>query len=335
MRYLKTQKILALVLLLISIFSFRSSAFPNLIYYNMGNIFHNFALTIDHTSSGYAGKAETAFRQVGILQNQEAYSHLMQKTGVSLLLQNDKEESFSILREIQNGDDYLLQLGHNAYAKGDYDQAIYWFEIIVEIWPEQHGALFFLGRSYSKQGNMERALIYYEIALSAHTVMPTNVTTAEIYCVVGWSYHWLMEEKDPTQALIYYNLGIASDSAKSYNELDDCYFKRGSLLMGYFDDTQGAIADFEFATMFNPENVHAQANLILANNSMTGDFESAEQKLLQLIEREPESVYGYWRLGDLYLDEKRNLDAYVQYVLAIKHAPNNQQLQQIVQNLAP
>jgi tetratricopeptide (TPR) repeat protein len=298
---------------------------------NYGMAHSNRASVSEERAKEYAVKAESFLRRAANLTPSDR--SLWQQIAFLLLLQQREQEALVIWRDIPGSDAELLQRGHHARLQNKFAEAIHWYKLVTQLDAAHRDTWYFLGLAYSNMGRIEEALLYYNKALAISRSDSDLISSTELYCSLGWQYHWLLEPRDPVMALRYYDLALNSMLVESFSGLNECYFHRAELLLWYFNEPSRAILDYEEVLLNEPEKDSAAANHALALYLVGEDISSVETTLQELINAYPSSIWGYWRLGDVYAKAGRLDNAVEKYSQALAIAPHNKELQVIIEQL--
>jgi tetratricopeptide (TPR) repeat protein len=115
-----------------------------------------------------------------------------------------------------------LSRGVNAYANGNYEEAIIEYTKAIEIDPKNKGAYYFRGFSYFKNGQYDLAIVDFTKDIEINPRSP-NAYAARgfLYSITDQNY----------LAIVDYNQAIAIDprNPNFYNERANLYIKAGDI----------------------------------------------------------------------------------------------------------
>jgi tetratricopeptide (TPR) repeat protein len=250
---------------------------------------------------------------------------------LSLAAQGRMPEAVAVWQSVPGMASELLQSGHYAREQKQYDVAMQWYTWAAKLRPDWRDPVYYAGLTQAQWERSEAAIPYYETAVTL-PFAPDDVTDAEIYCALGWVYHWLRDPRDPEQALAYYDLALTEEISND-PLTNQCLFKRAELLLWSRHDFTRAVQDYEFIREHEPQNVEVWANLAFARYRQTGDVAMAEAELTAVTYAFPQSVWGYWRLADVYREAGRVDEARNWYAKALVIAPENTAVQSQLERL--
>ncbi len=171
--------------------------------------------------------------------------------------------------------------GLRAFEKGDWEQAIFYFEDLVRIEGPTADAYFFLGEAYRRQGDWEKARKAYQEALKVDPDFgPAYVGLAQT-AIMAW------EAESPNEPLpddvyqrVEQNFQKARTLAPDYGE---GYLAWGMIRLEYGRDPEGALEVLQEAEAWLPGSplvAYWQARAYLA----LGDLEKAREKVQQALD---------------------------------------------------
>jgi|GEM_PF-2181443 len=203
----------------------------------------------------------------------------------------DQQIKLAAIEVMKHVDPYVL--ASYFYANESWDEMNV---LINRILAKQDGgdhkwALILRGNYFHRQGQRERALTYYELAISLDGKFATALTNKGLM---------LAERGDHAGALEMYKVAATADS-KSYFALNNW----GALLSDAGDHA-GAMAKFKRAIEVEPKPVMARKNLAAILVEMR-DYEAAALEYLRTLELNPKDKYALMGWGDvLYRLNLRN-----------------------------
>lgn len=226
----------------------------------------------------------------------------------------EKGEIDLALRELQEAVDrggkapwFYTELGFAHYYKGDYEEAVGWFEKALAEDPHWADAAHKLGLTYM-------ALEQYPQALES-----LDRAIADDFTAVG-------PRLDRVVTLV--KMKRFSDAETELQVLKDmkANLKDFSYRLGHIAASQGrtedAIAYFEQAIAENPESSEA-FNYLGYEQAKLGRLDEAEANYRQAIDLNPNYTLAYNNLGNLYAHREMYDEATIYYTTALQKDPAN------------
>ena len=136
-----------------------------------------------------------------------------------------------------------------SYQQGKLQEAADQFEIVLQFYPENPKALYYMGKIYYELNNYDLSLSYYEKALGA------NINDSLSTLAIGMIYY---QEKNMEKAMEYYNMAI--EGAPFYGL---AYYNRGTLY-GQVKRYDLSLADLTKSIELDKTNPNAYLNRGLA-----------------------------------------------------------------------
>jgi tetratricopeptide (TPR) repeat protein len=177
--------------------------------------------------------------------------------------------------------------GDSYYNKKDYDRAIFDYNQVLKLDPNDVDAYNNRGVSYDNKKDYDRAISDYNQALKLD---PNNV---HAYINRGISYY---NKKDYDQAISDYNQALKLDPNNVH-----AYINRGISYDNKKDYDQ-AISDYNQALKLDPNNVHVYINRGISYNNKK-DYDRAISDLNQALKLDPNNVYAYASQCEIYGDK--------------------------------
>lgn len=249
--------------------------------------------------------------------------------GFAFLLRGQGQAATAVWQNVPTMYGELLEWGDVAFEHKQYPQAVRWYQLATMLEPDTPQAWYQLGRSASRTDELDTAIVYYETALAKNYRYPSD-----IYCQLGWLYHWLRQPADLAKAQQLYEVGWKNGRFSTPDQAADCAFKQAELLLWLLNDPAGAVKQYNVTAALQPDNIQAQATAAFARYQADANLAAAEQQLHHLIEQNPQNVWPYWRLGDLYRLSQQFEKAETAYKQALQIEPNNSQLKWQQQQMA-
>ncbi|MBF0195473.1 MAG: tetratricopeptide repeat protein [Magnetococcales bacterium] len=200
-----------------------------------------------------------------------------------------------------------LQKGVNLYQAGKLDEAIQWYEKVLEIQPNNINALCNIGAVLQNQGKLNEAIKKYKksIAINPDFVGGYNNLAFALQqqekfdeAIIHYQKAILLE---PSYAAAHYNL---ANTLKDQNRLDE------------------AVISYKRAITIEPEHFEAYRNLGLVY-SMQGELADAVASYKKAIAINPKFSEAYSNLGIVLIDQYKLDEALISYQKAIDIEPNN------------
>ena len=188
---------------------------------------------------------------------------------------------FLILTACSPSEEKLFDEGIQRLESQRFDQAVDYFNRLIEINPEHPSAYNAKGVAFFELGQWDRAIESFNksIALDSTSYKP--------FFNRGNTY---MEKEEFTKAIIDYNFANGLDPQQK-----DIYYNRGLALLG-LESYEDALVDFDMSLMTNPNQpqVHFnKAKAQLGNNDPFGAMES----LTNTISLDSRNAAAYYLLG--------------------------------------
>ncbi len=251
--------------------------------------------------------------------------------GFALFVQGKGEEAVGVWRGMPEMYDELVQWGHIAFDAGKLADARQWYGLAVEVLPARIEAWYYLGNVALRENRVKDALDAYHTALERVDDLNGLVHYGDVYCQMGWLYHWLVA--DAGRAAVYYDMAEENGRFSSSQQQSDCLFKRAELFLWRLDQPVQAADDYAAVVALEPTHLQAQATMYFAQYLATNRLAESEQQLGLLAEQHPNSVWIYWRLGDLYHQAGMLSQAQVNYRRALAIEPTNTHLQSLLEQI--
>ncbi len=261
--------------------------------------------------------------------------HAWRGLGVAFTNQKDNQQALSAWQNANISGDWLIQKGNQYRWLKQYDEAMNWYTLSTELEPAWGDGWYYIGDIYASQGDWEKALEFYQTAISKIEHYQHDVTISNIECNIGWLYHWIKVRHDSDKALEHYNIAISYDDFSTDGAKANCYFKRAELFLWRFEQPENAVQDYSMVLELEHDNVRVMATQQLAHYMASHDLKQTESDLLNILEIYPDNVWGYWRLGDIYRLSGQKDKAIIMYQSGLIIDPQNRQLQTWLKNLQP
>ena len=202
--------------------------------------------------------------------------------------------------------DFLLQF-NNAYAKGDWDEAVKALQQVIEVEPDKAFAYYYLGETYRFDGQPGLAQTAYNTALEK------NPNLGAAY--VGLARAQL--QSNPNANV----LALLDDAIRTDPEFGEAYLERARVKTRD-GDIQGAVTDLGEANarMTNSPLVFhylAQARV------QEGDYELALNAATRANELDQGYLPTYLLLGQIYAETEKYQEAIDTLTFYLKYAPND------------
>ena len=232
---------------------------------------------------GATQRADSAYAEIEQLRKQ-------------LVAEKDENEKLKTQKEYATASNSIsasdwFQKGYDAYEAKDLDNAILFYEKVIELDPKDADAYHNLGVAYHHKGEIDKAIPLFEKAI----------------------------ELNPKFSQAYYNLGVAylkkgidekaipilEKAIKVNPKYSDAYFALGVAYvhLGVVDGTKGnirkAISLYEKAIKVNPKYSDAYVDLGDAYEDK-GNLDKAISLYEEAIELDPGNSSAYYDLGDAY-----------------------------------
>lgn len=235
--------------------------------------------------------------------------------------------------------------GFSYYYVKKYDLAINDFKKVQEIAPGKTDASFALGKIYYQYGDYETSLTYFNQELSYH---PQNSKALNDRGMVKCSirdYDGAIDDfigafqLDSTFAMAYNNAGAAQfynqdidnpikkdiEKAKEYFSqaivldptLSIAYRNRGAMNL-FLDLYNEALADLKIAGKLQPNLAIIPFYKAIALNKK-GSAMAAVQQLENALDIDPDFVYAYEEIGDIFVEKKQHDKSIKYYKQALSH----------------
>ena len=202
--------------------------------------------------------------------------------------------------------------GISAFDSGNYDQAIYHFEKVVRLYPEDHVTLHNLARSYEVTGDIEQAIEYYSKSIK-QTIDPYEYNS---YVGRGRCL-WAREEYD--LAVIDFNNAL---SANPRNFESRYYRARYHIKNNRF---RKAYEDINIALEVDPENPQALYHKGLIYGQW-GNIPLAIRSFSKAVQGKPDFAAAYFGRGVMYQSLDRYSRALQDYDMAFTLGLNSDEL---------
>jgi tetratricopeptide (TPR) repeat protein len=183
-----------------------------------------------------------------------------------------------------------FQMGLTHIRKGDYDQAIYYFNKSIEMDPKNPWAYSNRGAAYAAEGQYDRAISNYTNALE---IDPQN---AGFYCNRAIAF-CLKEQYD--QAILDCNKALEIDprNAGAYNERGIAYAKKGQHGQAISDYTKALEIDQKYAI-----KVYFNRGISRVDK---GEYDLAISDFNKALDIKPEYAEAYYNRGRSYYFKKQ------------------------------
>lgn len=186
-----------------------------------------------------------------------------------------------ILMGCSPSEEQLFDEGVQRLESQQFDQAVEYFDRLIEINPEHPSAYNARGVAFFELGQWDQAIESFTASIALDS------TSYKPFFNRGNAY---MEKEEFTQAVIDYNFANGLDPQQT-----DIYYNRGLALLG-LESYEDALVDFDMALMANPNQpqVHFnKAKAQLGNNNPLGALES----LTNTISLDSRNAAAYYLLG--------------------------------------
>ena len=243
-----------------------------------------------------------------------------------------EKEKLSLQLEYAKNTDVLSaydwrQKGYNAQELGEWDDAILYFQKVIELDPD--GITYDnIGKVYEEKGDWDKAWFYYHRGF------------ADTYCLLGrlssekGEYDRAIEmlqaaiDSDSNYALAYDNMGMVYEKKGDYNKAR--LYQQKGLAVKYYDlglsyankeNYEKAIEKYKKAVEIVPDYFDAYYNMGIAYKNK-GNYDKAIECYKRAIEIDPKDGDAYNNMGIAYKN-KENYDKEIEcYQKAIDIDPN-------------
>lgn len=291
-----------------------------------------------YTIAGDTVRALTDFEQA--LKVYPENSDVLEDYGQLLYELRQYSESNDIYRRVVDinpaGVIGYMGLGRNAYAIGDYNEAIRQYNIVIKMYDDYSSGFSFRAQSYLKQGKYLEAAddIVKALSIDNDTKASINLLTFpddQLALVIAKLKG--MAVKNPYDAVWQYYIGQVYESKNKYADaveayrkaydidayygflemISDCYSKLGEYSKALEAINQALQVDPDYTDF-----IFAKADIL----GESGDIEGAIAEWTKYIELTPDNFGGYYRRG-FYEDNSNLTDAALDdYNMAIMLNPD-------------
>ncbi len=227
-------------------------------------------------------------------------------TGVSLSLKREFIEALNKFQKIKfdaNDERMLNRIANCYYEMRMYDSALKYQKAVLKIRPNNSGYLSNIGASYVCTGKYSDATKYYAMALVK--------APDDINCLRNLTFIYL-EERDTAKAKEYFDRIVKlvpENDYCNYRELADVYSA-----MGKSDKANEVYC--KYLNHFDSSVYDADDAIEKSKISLDiGDKIRAEKYLKKAVEIDSTYAYGWFKLGEYYLNIKEN---YLQSLVCLK-----------------
>ncbi|MDA0244203.1 MAG: hypothetical protein OT477_12365 [Chloroflexi bacterium] len=223
--------------------------------------------------------------------------HSLWLTGLMYAQMNNQEKAVQVWEKMPDGDSRLVIMAQNARLKGQSTDALYWLYYADFLNPTSPDIWYEKGLTYEALGLYEPAQISWHMALVNNPSLE-NTNVRDVYCALGWYYHWLAPVRKPKQALVYYTAALSRTDDLESPSL--CYWRRAELYLWYLQQPLLAQKDYEMVVQFGGQPYPALVNAAWAGYLGQLDGVYTESVLFDLIAEYPHELLAYERLLMLY-----------------------------------
>ena len=241
---------------------------------------------------------------------QDILTELQEVAGITEAMLFPDFDGFARLRSegisyVQPDTSDYRERGSELYQRGEYEQAITYYDEAIAIDPDDAQAYFSRGLAKRENEQHEDAITDFDKAIN---INPNNAE----------SYHWrgivksqLSQHED---AIVDFDkaININPNNAESYHWRGVSKYVVGQYQDGYED----AIADFDTAVNLNPNDAKSYYWRGLANNDL-GQFEDAIADFTDAISINPDHTAAYFSRGAAYYERGKAKGNLLQYEDAI------------------
>ncbi|PPJ63785.1 tetratricopeptide repeat protein [Cuspidothrix issatschenkoi] len=233
------------------------------------------------------------------------------KTAFQLFQKKDIIQAEKLYLFINNLDssyaDSYLGLGMIKFQQNEFNLAIDYLQIFIDLEPQEHIAYYYLGLCYKNQNEWDKAIFNLE------TVIKLNPQFGQAYHELSFCYlqnHNFSQAINKSQIAIELNPNLA----EAYCNLGIC--------LQHEEKIEAAIIQFQKALIINPDLSEALNNLGACLHDIE-QYQEAIPYLKKAVEINPNLVEAYYNLGSCLQKENNFQDIIGLYEKAINIDKNN------------
>lgn len=255
--------------------------------------------------------------------------------GMSLVKQNSDSAAAEAWKHIPQIVWELLYRGQVAHEFKNYDKALWWYYLAIDISPELGDPWYYLGLTFQSQKHRAEALDAYDHALSASQFLKIN--TSDIYYRQAIIYQWFPPYQDVNKALDLYNKALSLNRFSSNGLKAQVLYHRGIIYEWQHKPWSIIAEQYQQAVELRPSDYWAHLRLGNALYWEYKDVSLAETefgKALNLWPDNDERFFFYQLSGNVYFDAGVAHQACQSYKHALEIQPQNDGILEKIQHLS-
>jgi len=237
--------------------------------------------------------------------------------GYVVFLEGDMEEALYIWRKTPGSEVWLLSRGITAYRLSAYEEARLWLDTTTQVKPDLGKAWYYLGLSYNKLEQPEKA---WEALRLAEEQADSQPIISSIYHSQGD----LLADTSAglPEALRLYDMALDADRFIEAWRRRDAYYAQGEVLLqlGQYDE---AIQSFQAVLALYNDHYWARVRLGRAIWLASGSLEDAERYYLEAIDLNPSEKSAYRWLALTYQEAGQIQEATIVYRKVLEIDPED------------
>lgn len=254
--------------------------------------------------------------------------HARQGLSLYYLQHNQLPDAFDLLEADPDSPTWLIAWGRKAALDGDHSQALDWYDRATTLAPEFADPYYYAGLSYENLELTEQAIQAYNDGLQSSR-----------YDTIGPSDFYLQLaqtelQSNPTKTIEFLGAAIALDN---FADFETEVYAHYLLAETHRDLSQFDEAVDEYQWIIENQNTHYWAHVQMGRLSwrVYDEFELAELLLLKAIDLIENRKAGHKSLAEMYLASGRDDLALTYYQRAAELDPNDTDVQEALDLLAP
>lgn len=266
-------------------------------------------------------QAETLFSQsVGTSDLYRGWRGL----GMSLIKQNSDNNAVRAWQQSPKIIKELLLRGHIAHKTKNYEEALKWYRLAVDVSPELGDAWYYLGLTLQSQERRTEALEAYNQALS--TNLFSQIDISDIYYRQAVIYQWFPPHQNVDKALDLYDNALSLDKFSSAGLKAQAFYMRGVIYEWQKRSWNDVVEQYQQAVELRPSDYWAHLRLGYALYWEYKNITLAESEFEKALALWPDNNERFWFYrfsGDVYFDSELEYKACEAYKNALQIESNN------------
>lgn len=302
----------------------------SVIYSNTAILMVNKSLTVqlEKTNTQQLNYAELLFKKALDYnsQNTSAWRGL----GTLSMIQGNIDDALNFWEKGALTAQDFFYVAEQYRSSKQYQQALKWYDIAVRMDPELVDAWYYMGLSYEAIEQWDAALAVYNVAKSATNNLV--VGKSQILFRIGFYYEARIIPPQNQKAFDLYERAITLDDFPDAISKARVLVQEGIIFQKQ-EDLLASESKYKEALALYPDYFQALFRLGRLQWEKDKDIFSAKRLIGRAIEIQPDNIWGYKTMAEIYAENKEPLKAAYFYCYVLKIAPQDKDANWYIKHL--